>query len=142
MTFADQPGSPRRRGHRRPTLPRAFWLVAAGLAATVSLGVVTIAQTAKSKALPNPDSSNLRQLTQITKANVAQLEMAWFYPYGGSVFSPVFAHDLLYGYGRNNSAIIAVDATTGKEVWVHDGITNIQNKGMNYWESEDGTDRR
>jgi quinoprotein glucose dehydrogenase len=117
-------------------------MVAAGLAVTISLGVVTIAQTVKSKALPNPDSSNLRELTQITKANVGQLEMAWYYPYGGSVFSPVFAHDLLYGYGRNNSAIIAVDATTGKEVWVHDGITNIQNKGMNYWESEDGTDRR
>ena len=87
MTSADQPASLRRRGRRR-TLPHAFWMVAAGLAATVALGVVTIAQTAKSKALPNPDSSNLRQLTQITKANVGQLEMAWFYPYGGSGLQP------------------------------------------------------
>src|SRR6476620_1796236 len=120
---------------------RRFAAVALALGAIVTLGVYTTAQTT-SWSLPNPDSSNLRQMTQITKANVSQLQMAWFYPYGGSVFSPVFAHDVLYGYGRNNTAIIAVDATTGKEIWVHDGISGSQNKGMNFWESEDGKDRR
>ncbi len=144
MTSADQysGSSSRQRPHRPWAVSRTFGIVATGLVVLVGFGVVTIAQQTQTKVLPNPDSSNLRQLTQITKANVGQLEMAWYYPYGGSVFSPVFAHDLLYGYGRSNSAIIAIDATTGKEVWVHDGITNIQNKGMNYWESEDGTDRR
>ena len=32
--------------------------------------------------------------------------------------------------------------TTGKEIWVHDGLNGITSKGINYWESEDGKDRR
>src|SRR5438067_7730250 len=102
-------------GGRTPMRSRLFSMVAAALAVFVSASVLTVAQS-KSWSLPNPDSSNLRQLTQITKANVGQLLQAWFYPYGGTVFSPVFAHDMLFGYGRNRSAIIAVYATTGKEV--------------------------
>ena len=120
---------------------RAFIVTAAALAVAVSLGVLTTAQST-SKALPNADSSNLRPYTQITKANVSQLQQAWFYPYAAPTFSPVFAHDVLYGFGRNNNAIVALDAATGKELWVHDGLSGIQNKGMNYWESEDGKDRR
>jgi quinoprotein glucose dehydrogenase len=120
---------------------RAFLSVTAALAAVVCLGVLTVAQT-PSKSLPNPDSSNFKPFTQITKANVTQLQQAWFYPYASPTFSPVYARDVLYGFGRNNSAIVAIDATTGKEIWVHDGLTGIQNKGMNYWESEDGSDRR
>ena len=68
--------------------------------------------------------------------------MAWFYPYAAPTFSPVFARDVLYGLGRNNAAIVALDPTTGKEVWVHDGLNGITSKGINYWESEDGKDRR
>jgi len=120
---------------------RAFWVVAAGLAATVATGVVTTAQS-KSWSLPNPNSSNFRDSEQITKANVTQLEMAWFYPYASDRFSPVFAHDVLYGKGRNDSSIVAIDATTGKEIWVHDGLGGMTQKGMNYWESADGNDRR
>jgi quinoprotein glucose dehydrogenase len=120
---------------------RAFLSVTAALAAVVCLGVLTVAQTT-SKSLPNPDSSNFKPFTQITKANVTQLQQAWFYPYASPTFSPVYARDVLYGFGRNNSAIVALDATTGKEIWVHDGLSGIQNKGMNYWESEDGSDRR
>src|SRR5947209_1174671 len=120
---------------------RTFWCVAAGLAAAVTTGVVTTAQT-KPWSLPNPDSSNLRQMAQITKANVNQLDMAWFYPYAAPTFSPVYAHDVLYGFGRNTDAIIALDAATGKELWVHEGLSGTQNKGMNYWESADGKDRR
>jgi quinoprotein glucose dehydrogenase len=94
------------------------------------------------KSLPIRDSSNFFDFTQITKENVSQLEVAWHYPYGGSVFSPVYANDVVYGFGRNNNAIMAIDATTGQELWVHDGLSGIQNKGMNYWESADGRDRR
>jgi quinoprotein glucose dehydrogenase len=120
---------------------RRFLAIAVALTAAVSFGVYTAAQS-KSWSLPNPDSSNLRKLAQITKANVGQLEQAWFYPFASPTFSPVFAHDVLYGFGRNNSSIVALDATTGKEIWVHEGLTGTQNKGMNYWESEDGKDRR
>src|SRR3954462_5326611 len=107
---------------RSPRASRAFWLAAGALTAVVTAGVVTIAQT-KSWSLPNPDSSNFRRMAQITKANVTQLDMAWFYPYAAPTFSPVFAHDVLYGFGRNTDAIVALDAATGKELWVHEGLT-------------------
>ena len=120
---------------------RAFSIVTAVFTAVVCLGVLTTAQS-PTKSLPGPDSSNFKPFAQITKANVAQLQQAWFYPYAAPTFTPVYANDVLYGFGRNNSAIVALDATTGKELWVHEGLSGIQNKGMNYWESEDGTDRR
>ena len=51
-------------------------------------------------------------------------------------------HDVLYGLGRNASSLVALDAATGKELWVHDGLNGITSKGINYWESADGKDRR
>ena len=68
--------------------------------------------------------------------------MAWFYPYAAPTFSPVFANDVLYGLGRNASALVALDAATGKEIWVHEGLNGITSEGINYWESADGKDRR
>ena len=50
---------------------------------------------------------------------MGQLEQAWFYPYAGATFSPVFAHDTLYGFGRNGSSLIALDAATGEVLWTH-----------------------
>jgi quinoprotein glucose dehydrogenase len=120
---------------------RLFFGLAAVLAVLVCLGVFATAQSTVLKSLPGPDSSNYRPTTQITKQNVAQLETAWYYPYGAPIFSPVFARDVLYGYGRGG-ALIALDATTGKEIWIHEELTGINSKGINYWESEDGSDRR
>jgi quinoprotein glucose dehydrogenase len=100
-----------------------------------------IAQSAR-KALPAADSASFYDFDQITKQNVASLELAWSYPYGAPTFSPVYANDVLYGLGRNNAALVALDATTGKELWVHDGLSGITSKGINYWESPDGKDRR
>ena len=48
----------------------------------------------------------------------------------------------MYALGRNGSALIALDATTGKEIWIHDGLTGIITRGINYWQSQDGKDRR
>ena len=97
---------------------------------------------ARSGRCPGLDSSNFYPFEQITKSNVGQLEVAWFYPYAAPTFSPVFADDVLYGLGRNGSSLVALDATTGKEIWVHEGLNGITSKGINYWESEDGKDRR
>src|SRR6186997_2001949 len=121
---------------------RRFSLVATALAATALFGVLATAQNRPGPSLPNANSSNFRDLGKITKANVSQLEMAWFYPYAAPTFSPVFARDMLYGLGRNNAAIVALDPATGKEIWVHDGLNGITSKGINYWESENGQDRR
>src|SRR4029450_4781190 len=43
--------------------------------------------------------------------------------------------------GRGNS-LIALDATTGKELWIHEGLGGIVSRGINYWQSEDGNDKR
>ena len=42
---------------------------------------------------------------------------------------------------RNNS-LIALDATTGKEIWIHEGLGGIVARGINYWQSADGKDKR
>ena len=49
--------------------------------------------------------------------------------------------NMMYALGRNSS-LIALDATTGKEIWVHEGLRGITSRGINYWESKDHKDRR
>ena len=48
---------------------------------------------------------------------------------------------VIYGKGRNSS-LVALDAATGKEIWIHEGLEGMTRRGMNYWESKDGKDRR
>jgi len=88
-----------------------------------------------------PASSHFVDLDQIKKSNVSKLEVAWFYPYGTTGFNPIVVDDVMYALGRNNS-LIALDATTGKEIWIHEGLTGIITRGVNYWQSQDGKDRR
>ena len=77
----------------------------------------------------------------------ASFKIAWVFPTGDEnryFFNPIEAHGLTYVMAENNS-IVALDAGTGKEVWVHrpDPHTEIiTNRGINYWESKDGRDRR
>ena len=124
------------------TLNRMFLMTVVALTIVVGFGVLMAAQSQPAvRALPGSDSSNFKDLTQITKDNVGKLEVAWFYPYAAATFSPVFARDVLYGLGRNSS-LVALDATTGKEIWIHEGLNGITSKGINYWESADGKDRR
>ena len=49
----------------------------------------------------------------------------------------------MYVLGKDNN-LVALDAVTGKEIWVHDNNKprNITNRGINYWESKDRSDRR
>ena len=47
----------------------------------------------------------------------------------------------VYGRGDGNS-FVALDAATGKQLWSHDGVENFNSRGVNYWESPDGKDRR
>jgi quinoprotein glucose dehydrogenase len=48
---------------------------------------------------------------------------------------------VIYGRGRNGS-LVAVDAKTGKELWVRENMNGMTSRGMNYWESSDGRDQR
>jgi quinoprotein glucose dehydrogenase len=119
-------------------------VAAAALAALVIATVWLVVPAAQGtvKTLPGLDSSNFYPFDQINKSNVEKLELAWFYPYAAPTFSPVFADGVLYGLGRNASSIVALDAATGKELWVHEGLNGITSKGINYWQSDDGKDRR
>jgi quinoprotein glucose dehydrogenase len=92
------------------------------------------------------DSMQYSSLTQIDKTNVARLELAWFYPVpdrkGNFGFNPLIVDRMMYLLGENN-AIVALDAATGKQIWKHvpDG-GSPGNRGLNYWESKDRSDRR
>src|SRR5215813_9794197 len=92
------------------------------------------------------DSAQYSALKQINRSNVSRLEIAWTYPTGDGQkysFNPIMVDGLLYVLGKKNS-VIALDAATGKEVWVYTPdppATIITNRGINYWESKDRADR-
>lgn len=92
------------------------------------------------------DAAQYSALKQINRSNVSKLEVAWSYATGDDNqyrFNPLVAHDVMYVLAKNNS-IVALDAATGKEIWTHiePGTKVITNRGINYWESKDGSDRR
>ena len=75
------------------------------------------------------------------------MKIAWNYPTGDGnkySFNPIVVDRTMYVLAHNNS-IVALDATTGKELWTHPTdkkTTLITNRGINYWESPDRSDRR
>ena len=76
-----------------------------------------------------------------------QLELAWFYPATGAglgrfSFSPLVVGNVMYVGAKDNRAVVALDAATGKELWSHPCDGNPTNRGYAYWESKDGSDRR
>src|SRR5262245_44011327 len=63
-----------------------------------------------------PDNARYMTLDQITKGNVGRLDVAWTYPTRDSfayVFNPLIIDTVMYVLARN-SALVALDATTGK----------------------------
>jgi len=88
-------------------------------------------------------SSQYSALKQIDKSNVAQLEVAWTFPSGEKSFSfnPLIVDRTMYVAARDNE-IVALDAETGKELWSHANESALGARGMNYWQSKDGSDRR
>ena len=122
---------------------RRYLRAAAGLAAALA-AVTTMAQSTD-KWWPGygngPDNSRYVASSQINKSNVSQLQVAWTYPYGETGSSPIVVRGVVYGRGRNGS-IVAVDAKTGKELWVREKMNGMSSRGMMYWESRDGRDQR
>jgi quinoprotein glucose dehydrogenase len=88
-----------------------------------------------------PDSSRFVAATQIDKSNVSRLQVAWTYPGGQTDFNPVVVRGVIYGRGPDNS-FVAVDAATGRQLWIHPGVDAFNTRGVNYWESKNGRDRR
>jgi glucose dehydrogenase len=94
--------------------------------------------------LGSADSSQYSSLTEINKSNVKQLAVAWTYFTGDSkeyLFNPLVADGMIFVQAKNNS-IVALDAATGHELWVHPFQGPVTTRGINYWESQDRADRR
>jgi quinoprotein glucose dehydrogenase len=95
----------------------------------------------------SPDGAQYSALHQISRSNVSKLQVAWTYRTGDDrkyAFNPLVVDGVMYVLARKNS-IVALDAATGREVWTHatdPNTTLITNRGINYWESADRSDRR
>lgn len=123
------------------------WRQAALIAAMLAAGADGAAAQGR-KQWPDygggPDSSHYVNLNQITKANVAKLEVAWVYPTGDDhayLFNPIIVDDVMYVLAKNSS-LVALDAATGKEIWIHENLPGLSSRGVAYWESKDRKDRR
>ncbi len=118
------------------------------LSKTAMLAVCLIGQAAFSQTRKSwldygggPDGSHYVPLTQINKQNVNQLEVVWNYKGGAAGFNPIVVGNVAYVLTQAN-ALAALDATTGKEIWIHANLPGITARGLNYWESKDHKDRR
>ena len=82
-------------------------------------------------------------LAQINKANVKQLQRAWFYPVPGEPDQARLQsthrrqRDVCH---RRRGVLVALDAATGKELWM--STLRATERGLAYWESKDRADRR
>jgi quinoprotein glucose dehydrogenase len=91
-----------------------------------------------------PDSSHFVDLDQINKSNVDRLQIAWTYPTGDNhsyLFNPIVVDNVMYVLARNSS-LVALDAGTGKEIWIHANLPGLTTRGIAYWESKDRKERR
>jgi quinoprotein glucose dehydrogenase len=91
-----------------------------------------------------PDSSHFVELDQMTRFNVNQLQLAWVYPTGDNhayLFNPIVVDNTMFVLARNSS-LVALNASTGKEIWVHENLLGLTSRGIAYWESKNRKDRR
>ncbi len=68
------------------------------------------------------DSAQYSALRQIDRSNVHTLKVAWTYPtldQAGYSFNPLVVDGVIYVLAKNN-AVVALDAATGKELWLHE----------------------
>ena len=95
--------------------------------------------------LGDPGRSHYTILNDFNSENIQSLKVAWEYEsedYGQMQMNPIIVDKLLYGVSAGLKAF-ALEAKTGKEVWVFGDSLNLWNsvsRGVSYWES--GNDKR
>jgi glucose dehydrogenase len=97
-----------------------------------------------SQYLGGADSSQYSSLDQINRSTVSRLDVAWRYSTADSRsyrFNPIVVDGTMFVLAKNNS-IVALDALNGKEKWAHANEGAVSDRGINYWESSDRSDRR
>jgi quinoprotein glucose dehydrogenase len=131
-------------------MPRSNLRISMMAAGLLGSAVLAAAQAAPGEDWPSygNDRGAMRYspLTQITPANVKSLKVAWTYHMkpadatrvATSETTPLVVGNVMYlgsPYGR----IVALDATTGKELWVYKlpGNTRPAPRGMAYWPGDD-----
>jgi quinoprotein glucose dehydrogenase len=88
------------------------------------------------------DSSQYSSLKEIDKTNVGRLTVAWTYPSDEAyMFNPLIVNGTMYVLAKKRS-IVALDAVTGQEKWVHPNEGAVGARGMSYWRSADGSEER
>src|SRR5262245_43462806 len=84
----------------------------------------------------DPGGTAYSPLNQITTANVTRLRRAWTYHTGESGLwedTPIVADNLMY-FATQRHRVVALDATTGKEMWVVDPKDSRAGKrGVSFW---------
>ncbi len=94
-----------------------------------------------------PEGADYSALAQINLSNVSQLQVAWRYDTGDSnayEVNPLVAGNTMYLLAKNSS-IVALDASTGKELWTYrdpKAPARTAMRGLSYWESKDGAEQR
>src|SRR4029077_379717 len=119
-------GVPAKTGHYFSQLMKATMKIHSIVAVLVLISVSGERASAQKQSaqwkdyLGGPDGSHYSPLTQINASNVSKLEAAWSYPSpdGTSVFCPLVVDHIAY-VAAKGGALVALDATTGKELWVH-----------------------
>jgi quinoprotein glucose dehydrogenase len=130
-------------------LTRRCALLITVTAALISVGTGPHGQTRQKRTTwsdygGGPDNARYLELDQINKKNLPRLSAAWTYPTHDNLpynFGPLVVDGVAYVLARNTS-LVALDATTGKELWIHADLQGIAPRGINYWESRDRQDRR
>jgi len=121
----------------------------AGISITALSASAQKAATGWTDYLGGPNSSHFSPLKQITPANVSKLDVAWSFPAGDGNYtlSPLVVDNIAY-VAADGGSLVALDATNGKPLWTHaldrGGVKASigGQRGLNYWESKDRSERR
>ena len=124
---------------------RRHLVAALGLVAVLAAVTTSLAQSSTDKWWTGygngADNSRYFASRQINKSNVTQLQVAWSYPHGETVSSPIVVarRDLRPRTQRIDRRRRREDRP---ELWVRENMNGMSNRGMMYWESRDGRDQR
>ena len=93
----------------------------------------------------DPGGSAYSDLTQVTTSNVSRLTRAWTYRTGESGLwedTPIVVDNVMYSATQRHR-VVALDATTGREIWSADPKDSRAGKrGVSYWPGDGTTNAR
>ena len=138
-------------------MARSRGLILATLLATVAAGFPAAGSLAQDT-MPDGDwrtinrdlaATRFSPLDQINRSNVNRLQQAWTYPLRAfNTAVPVVVNGVMYLPAQNR--VVALDAATGAEIWVHEAPVNtdqgpgtgggggFSSRGVGYWPGQRG----